>query len=86
MKEAAANRRKRLLSDTKLEKLDVQDGKKHRLFANHVTQVSEAHDQVILFFNQQVEGLARPTTEGSRESIGTMFMCKEGQGGTHAHL
>jgi len=51
-----------------------------------VTQVSEVHNQVILFFLQQVEGLARPTTEESRENMGTMFMCKEIQGGTHAHL
>jgi len=34
---------------TQLQKLDVQDGKKDRLFADHVTRVCEApHDWVIL--------------------------------------
>jgi len=54
---------------TKLQKLDVQEGKKDKLFADHVTQVCEAHNQVILSFLQQVQGGARPTTEGSREHI-----------------
>ena len=50
---------------TKLKKLDVQEGKKDKPFADHVTQVFE----VILSFLQQVEELARPTIEGSRENI-----------------
>jgi len=37
-------------SYTKLKKLDVQKGKKDKLFADHVTQVCEAHDRVILSF------------------------------------
>jgi len=55
---------------TKLKKLDVQEGKKDKLFADHVTQVCEVHNQVIVSFLQQVQGGARPTTEGSRENIG----------------
>ena len=55
---------------TKLKKLDVQEGKKDKLFADHVTQVCEAHDWVILSFLQQVQGFARPTTEGLRKNIG----------------
>jgi len=51
-------------------KLDVQEGKKDRLFADHVSQVCEAHDRVILSFHQQVKGLVRPTTKGSREKTG----------------
>jgi len=39
---------------TKLKKLDIQGGKKDKLFADHVTQVSEAHNRVIVFFLQQV--------------------------------
>ena len=35
---------------TKLKKLDVQEGKKDKLFADHVTQVREAHNWVILSF------------------------------------
>ena len=55
---------------TKLKKLDVQEGKKDKLFADLVTQVCEAHNQVIVSFLQQVQGGTRPTTEGSRENIG----------------
>jgi len=55
---------------TKLKKLDVQDEKKDKLFADHVTQVCEAHNQVIVSFLQQVQGGTRPTTEVSRENIG----------------
>jgi len=55
---------------TKLKKLDVQEGKKDKLFADNVTQVCEAHNQVIASFLQQMQGGTRPTTEGSRENIG----------------
>ena len=56
--------------DTKLKELDVQEGKKDKLFADHVTQVCEAHNRVFVSFLQQVQGGARPTTGGSREIIG----------------
>ena len=55
---------------TKLEKLDVQEGKKDKLFADHVRQVCEAHNRVIVSFLQQVHGGTGPTTKGSRENIG----------------
>jgi len=55
---------------TKLKKLDTQKGKKDKLFADHVTQVCEAHKRVIVSFLQQVQGGTRPTTEDSRENIG----------------
>ena len=54
---------------TKLKNLHVQDGKKDKLFTDHVKQVCEAHNRVIVSFLQQVHGGARPTTEGSRENI-----------------
>jgi len=54
---------------TKLKKLDVQEGKNDKLFADHVTQVCEAHYRIIVSFLQQVQGGARPITEGSRENI-----------------
>ena len=54
-------------SHTKLKKLDVQEDKKR---ADHVTQVCEAHNRVVVSFLQQVQGGTRPTTEGSRENIG----------------
>jgi len=55
---------------TNLKKLDIQEGKKDKVFANHVTHVHEAHNRVIVSFLQQVQGGMRPTTEGSRENIG----------------
>jgi len=54
--------------NTKLKKLDVQEGKKDNLFTDHVTQVCEAHNRVIVCFLQQMQGGARPTTEGSKEN------------------
>ena len=50
---------------TKLKKLDVQGGKKDKLFADYVTRVCKAHNQVIVTFLQQVQGGVRP-----REKIG----------------
>jgi len=55
---------------TKLKKLDVQGGKKDKLFADYVTRVCIAHNRVIVIFLQQVQGGVRPTTEDSRENIG----------------
>jgi len=55
---------------TKLKTLDIQEGKKDKLLVDHVTQVCAAHNLVIVSFLQQVQGGARPTTEGSRENIG----------------
>jgi len=55
---------------TKLKKLDLQEDKKDKLFADHVTQVCKAHNRVIVSFLQQVQGGTSPTTEGSRENIG----------------
>jgi len=55
---------------TKLKKLGVQEGEKDKLFADHVTQVFEVHNRVIVSFFQQVQGGAKPTTKGSRENIG----------------
>jgi len=60
---------------TKLKKLDIQVGKKDKLFANHVTQACEAHNQMIMSFLQQVQGGMRPTTEESRENIGHNVVC-----------
>jgi len=53
---------------TKLKRLDVQEGHEEKLFADHVTQICQAHNPVIVSFLQQVQGFARPTTQGSREN------------------
>jgi len=64
------NRRSVVESDfyTKLKKLDVQEGKNDKLFADYVARVCEKHDRVILSF-LQMQGLARPNAEGSRKKI-----------------
>jgi len=69
---------------TKLKKLDIQEGKKDKLFADHVTQVCEAYNRVIVSFLQQVQGGTRPTTEGRGRTLGTMCTCEEIERGTHA--
>jgi len=66
---------------TKLKKLDVQEGKKDKLFADHVTQVCEAHNRVIVSFLQQVPG--EPQRDRGR-TLGTMCTCEEIERGTHA--
>jgi len=57
----------------KREELDVQEGKKDKIFADHVTQLCEGHDRVILSFLQHVQGLARPPRDRGR-TLGTMQM------------
>jgi len=59
----------------KLKKLDVQEGKKDKLFANHVTQVCGAHNQVIVSFLQQVQEIRRKRkiAEVSRIYLGFGF-------------
>ena len=55
-------------TSTPSSKIDVQERKKAKPFADHVTQVCDAHDQVNMSFHQQAQGGVRPTTEGSREN------------------
>jgi len=69
---------------SKLKKLDIQEEKKDKLFADNVTQVCEAHNWVIVSFRQQVQGGTRPTTEGSRENIRHNVQCEEIERRTHA--
>ena len=61
--------------------------KKDQLFADHVTQVCEAHNLVIMSFLQQVQGGTRPTKEDRGRTSGTVTMCtcEEIERGTHAH-
>jgi len=51
---------------TKLKKLDVQEGKKDKLFADCIlimAQVCKVHNRVIVSFLHQVQGDARPITD-----------------------
>ena len=53
---------------TKLKKLDVHEEQKNRFFADHVKKVCEAQNQISLSFLQQVQGLARPDIDASRDT------------------
>jgi len=55
---------------TKLTNLDVQERKEDKFFADHVTQVCDTHNWVIVFFLQQVQRGTRLTTEGSKVNSG----------------
>jgi len=50
---------------TKLTKLDIQEGKKDKLFADHETQVCEAHNRVIVSFLQHFLRFQRLTHQCS---------------------
>jgi len=52
---------------TMLQKLDVQEGKKDKLFDDHATQACEAHNRVIVSFLQQVQ---RPCTHQNEKMSG----------------
>jgi len=70
---------------TKLKKLDVHEGKQNKLFADHVTQVCEVHNRVIVSFLQQVQGGADQPQRDRGRPLGTMCTCEEIERETHAH-
>ena len=65
----AGNRGSVMKSDfyEKLEKLDVQAGKKDKIFSDHITQVCEAHGQVISSYLQQIHGFPGTDARGSSQ-------------------
>jgi len=70
---------------TKLKKLDVQEGMNDKLFADHVTQVCEAHNRVIVSFLQQCKDLRGQPQRDRGRTLGTMCTCEEMYRRTHAH-
>jgi len=48
----------------------VPEGKRNKLFADHVSNVCKALDHLILPFVQQVQGLVRPNTDVFRDTVG----------------
>jgi len=64
---------------TKLKKLDVQEGSKNkpRLFADHLSQICEAHNRVIMSFLQQVQRFASQPQKDLGRTLGTIFTCNE---------
>ena len=65
----AGNRGSVMESDLyeKLEKLDVQAEKKDMTFSDHLTQVCEAHGQVISSYLQQIHGSPGTDARGSSQ-------------------
>ena len=68
---------------TKLKKLDIQEGKKDKLFADHVTQVCEAHGWLCPSSSRCKEVRGQPQKDRGR-TLGTVCTCEEIERGTHA--
>jgi len=66
----------------KLKKLDIQEGTKDKLLADHVTQVCEAHNQVIV--SSKCKKVRGQLQRGRGRTLGTMCTCGEIERGTHA--
>jgi len=56
----------------KLEKLNVQAGKRDKILAAHVQRICEAHDTVMRSCYQQIHGSSRADTMTSVENIGEL--------------
>jgi len=65
---------------TKLKKLDVQEGKKDKLVADHVKQVCEAHNRVIVSFLQQVQEIRGQPQSDRGRTLRTVCTCEEIEG------
>ena len=53
----------------KLESLGVHVGGNDKIFIDHVTQVCEVHDRVILSFLQQIQAFSKANTKGLGDNI-----------------
>jgi len=68
-----AGRRGAVVEDdfyNKLEKLNVQARKKHKVLAAHVQRICEAHDTVMRSYYQQIHGSSGADAKTSMENIG----------------
>jgi len=68
-----AGRRGAVVEDgfyNKLEKLNVQAGKRDKILAAHVQRICEAHDTVIRSYYQQIHGSSGADATMSMENIG----------------
>jgi len=67
-----AGRRGALVEDdfyNKLDKLNVQTGKKDKILLAHVQRICEAHDTVMRFYYQQIHGSSGSDVTTSMENI-----------------
>jgi len=71
---------------TKIKKLDVKEGKRHKLFSNYVLQVYKAHNQVRMCASssRSKEVRGQPQRDRGRTS-GTICTCREIKRGTLAY-
>jgi len=69
---------------SKLKKLDVQEGGKDKLFADHVTQVCKAHYRVIVSSSSRCKEVRGQPQRDRGRTLGTMCTCEEIERGTHA--
>ena len=68
-----AGRRGAVVEDdfyNKLERLNVQAGKKDKILAAHVQRICEAHDTVIRSYYQQIHGSSGADATTSMENTG----------------
>jgi len=57
---------------TKLKNLDIQEGKKDKLFADHVTQVCEAHNRVIVSSSSRCKEVQGQLQRDRGRTLGTV--------------
>ena len=68
-----AGRRGAVVEDefyNKLERLNIQAGKKDKILAAHMQRIYEAHDTVMRSYYQQIHGSSRADTTTSMENLG----------------
>jgi len=68
-----AGRRSAVVEDdfyNKLDKLNIQAGKKHKILLAHVQRVCEAHDTVMRSYHQQIHGSSGADATTSMQNIG----------------
>jgi len=70
---SVAGRRGAVVADdfyNKLEKLDVQAGKKDKILLEHVQRICEAHDTIMRSYYKQIHGSSGADATTSKENIG----------------
>jgi len=74
-----AGRRGAVVEDdfyNKLEKLNVQAGKRDKIMLAHVQRICEAHDTVMQSYYQQIHGSSGADATTSMRTLENKYMCK----------
>ena len=83
-----AGRRGAVVEDNfynKLERLNVQAGKKEKILASHVQRICEAHDTEIRSYYQQIHGSSGADTITSMENLGEQVYVPVTSSQSHCH-